>query len=487
MLRVPIGKGADAEAYEYAGLVMKNYKTVPTQMPILVRIALLMSEGRELRLITGFSLCGFFIFQGEKTMYIGGLTPKQLKEQFSTPLYIFDESKIRNQCQKFRDSFYHPMMKTQVIYASKAFLTIAMAKLINEEGFYLDCVSSGEVFTVIKAGVPASKIVLHGNNKTIDELKDALQIGIGTIVVDNEKEAKDLISLVSERHQVNVFLRVNPGIDAHTHEYIKTSTHDSKFGMSIHDPRTFETLKLLSSTKYIHLLGTHSHIGSQILESQSFYEHAETIMKFYQEVLEKTQISMHEVNLGGGFGIKYLPNDYELDLSVTLPTMLEKLYKESKRLKLDIKKVYIEPGRSIIGEAGYTLYTINQIKTTINQKNYIFIDGAMNDHMRTALYQAKYDAIICGKEDQLQTKTYTIAGKACESGDIIIHSIQLPEAEENDLLLVKSTGAYHYSMASHYNRLNVPPVVFVKDGKARYVVKKESLMDLISHDVRGDQ
>ncbi len=418
-------------------------------------------------------------------MTIGGLTPLQLKQQFDTPLYIYDESIIRKQCKLFKDGFTHPSLKTQVIYASKAFLTIAMAKLIHEEGLFIDCVSRGEVFTAIKAGFPVSNIILHGNNKTLTELKEALEIGIGTIVVDNDKEAKDLLTLVDENHQVNVFLRVNPGIDAHTHDYIKTSTLDSKFGMSIHDQRTFDVLNLLASSRYIKLLGTHSHIGSQILEPKSFYDHAETIMKFYSDVKIKLNIKLTEVNLGGGFGIRYLPSDEKLNLQEVLKKMLQVISDQSNKLSLNVSKVYIEPGRSIVGEAGFTLYTINQIKTTLNQKHYMFIDGAMNDHMRTALYQAKYDAVIVGKENETPVKTYTVAGKACESGDIIIHSIQLPEAEENDLLLVKSTGAYHYSMASHYNRLNVPPVIFVNDGMARYVVKKESLMDLISHDVVG--
>ncbi|WP_025724712.1 diaminopimelate decarboxylase [Acholeplasma granularum] len=413
---------------------------------------------------------------------INGVSLYELKSKYQTPLYIYDEDMIRNQCKIFTKNFRHPKMKSNVVYASKAFLTIAMAQLIHSEGLYLDCVSQGEVYTALKAGFPVEKIVLHGNNKTKEELMMALNFKIGTIVVDNEYEAKMLATLVNDSYKVNVMLRVNPGIDAHTHEYIKTSTLDSKFGMSTLDTRTIETIKLLSNQPDINFLGTHSHIGSQILEEQSFYDHAITILNFYKKIKDETGIELTAINLGGGFGVKYLKDDVRLNLNVVLKELLDIIYQKSNELELKLPHVFIEPGRSIVAEAGYTLYTINQIKTTINHKNYIFIDGSMNDHIRTALYQAKYDCLIVGKENLNHDINYTIAGKACESGDIIIHDIKLPEAYPEDLLLVKTTGAYHYSMASHYNRLTIPPVVFIKDGKHRLVVRKESFMDLLSHD-----
>ncbi len=413
---------------------------------------------------------------------IGGLTLTELKTMYQTPLYIYDEAKIREQCQAFKRFFRHPKVDSEIIYASKAFLTIAMAQLIQQEGLWLDCVSQGEVYTAIKAGYPVEHIVLHGNNKTKEELMMALNFKIGTIVVDNDYEARALIEIANEKHMPRIMLRINPGIDAHTHEYIKTSTLDSKFGMSTLDPKTIETIQMLHSHPHLNFVGTHSHIGSQILEQNSFYDHARTVLEFYHAVKQKTSIELPELNLGGGFGIKYLASDVPVDLSEALPNLLETVYQTANKYELKVPKVYIEPGRSIVGEAGFTLYTINQIKTTLNKKNYIFIDGSMNDHIRTALYQAVYDAEIAGKEDSAKDTLYTVAGKACESGDIIIHSIHLPEAQPNDLLLVKSTGAYHYSMASHYNRLTIPPVVFVKDGKAKLVVKRESFMDLLSHD-----
>jgi diaminopimelate decarboxylase len=413
---------------------------------------------------------------------IQGITFEQLKKDYQTPLYIYDEDLIRSQCKLFRSKFRHPKVQSSVIYASKAFLTIAMAQLIQSEGLLLDCVSQGELYTALKAGFPVNHIVLHGNNKTREELLMALSFKVGTIVVDNDFEASILNEIADDKHSVNVMLRINPGIDAHTHKYIQTSTLDSKFGMSILDSKTMETIKLLSSNPHINFVGTHSHIGSQILDPNAFYQHVKTVLNFYKKVKKELNIDLSQVNLGGGFGVKYLKTDERMDLNSVLPSMLDVVYELSNQLEILVPHVMIEPGRSIVAEAGYTLYTINQIKETINKKKYIFIDGSMNDHLRTALYQAQYDAFIVGKADLEHNTKYTVAGKACESGDIIIEDIFLPEAENDDLLVVKSTGAYHYSMASHYNRLTIPPVIFVQNGQSKVVVRKESFMDLLSHD-----
>lgn len=416
-------------------------------------------------------------------MEIAGIQVSSLKNHYQTPLYVYDEGYIRNQCRLFKDGFSHPQLDTQVIYASKAFLSVYMAKLIQEEGLFIDCVSQGEIYTALKANFNPKHIVFHGNNKTEDDLLFALNNGIGTIVVDNKTEAKLLTKLVNKNHEINVFLRVNPGIDAHTHEYIKTSLHDSKFGMSIDDPMTLDVISLLSNQPNIHFKGTHSHIGSQILEMDAFLLHVDVMMNFYNKVKQTLSIDLSEINLGGGFGIKYLESDQVLPITKVLKYMLTAIDEKKRLYHLRLNKVYIEPGRSIVGEAGYTVYTINQIKTTLNQKNYLFIDGSMNDHIRTALYQAKYEAVISGKEHLPKTTRYTVAGKACESGDIIIHDILLPDAKENDLLVVKSTGAYHYSMASNYNRITIPAVVFINNGKPKLVVRRQSLDDLTSHDV----
>ena len=413
---------------------------------------------------------------------IQGVTFKTLKETYQTPLYIYDENMIRNQCRLFKKRFRHPKVDSEIIYASKAFLTVGMAQLIESEGLYLDCVSQGELYTALKAGFPVEKIVLHGNNKTKEDLLMALNFKVGTIVVDNDYEASILNELVNDKHIVQVMLRINPGIDAHTHKYIKTSTLDSKFGMSTLNPKTMETIKLLSANPYMKFIGTHSHIGSQILEPESFHDHARTVLEFYRQIKDTLNLDLPAINLGGGYGVKYLKTDQRLDLDMVLPEMLDVVYDTANRLELEIPKVYIEPGRSIVAEAGYTLYTVNQIKETINKKKYIFIDGSMNDHLRTALYQAKYDAFIVGKENLAHDTEYTIAGKACESGDIIIEDIKLPKVAVDDLIVVRSTGAYHYSMASNYNRLTIPPVVFVRNGEVKTIVRRQSFMDILSHD-----
>lgn len=412
-------------------------------------------------------------------MKIGKIDLTALKEQFGTPLYIYDEQSIRNKCQVFKNNFLSKKISTEVLYASKAFLTIAMAQLIKQEDLGLDVVSQGELYTALKAGFDPKRIVLHGNNKTIEELVYALNHDVGIIVLDNHYEAELLMSIIDDMN-VSVMLRVNPGIDAHTHDYIKTSTLDSKFGVSIEDEKTIELIKRLVEHPNINFLGTHSHIGSQILASNSFYQHIETMLLFYKKLKDEHDVDLENINLGGGFGIKYLETDEELDLETTLKQMISLIEERSQTYGLHINKVFIEPGRSIVGDAGYTLYTVNQIKETLNEKKYIFIDGSMNDHLRTALYQAKYDAEVITKNKD--TSIYTVAGKACESGDIIIKDIMLKKPNVNDLLLVKSTGAYHYSMASHYNRLFIPPVVFIDGERVKVVVRKESLDDLISHD-----
>lgn len=413
---------------------------------------------------------------------IGSFTSQELKELYSTPLYVMDEEKIRKQCRLFVRNFQAKGISTNIVYAGKAFLTTAMVKLINEEGLFLDCVSQGELITALNADFPPEKIVLHGNNKTKEELKFALDNKVGIIVLDNDYEAEILKTLVNENQQANVMLRINPGIAAHTHEYIKTSTQTSKFGMWIDDPKTFKLIKDLSNYKNIKLLGTHSHIGSQILNEGSFYEHTRVMLDFYKSLKDKLGINLTHLNLGGGFGIKYLETDQELHLEKVLKKMIKIISDQQTNLDLDIKHLYIEPGRSIVGEAGVTIYNIDQVKTTFHGKNFIFIDGSMNDHIRTALYQAEYSAYISNKEAEDKTVKYTVVGKACESGDIIIKDIMLPQAFPNDLLVVKSTGAYHYSMASNYNHILRPAVVFVNKDKSRLVVKRETYKDLLKRE-----
>jgi len=417
-------------------------------------------------------------------LLIGGVDALELVSKYQTPLYVMDEEKIRKQCQTFTSSFKHALVDTEVIYASKAFLNIAMCELIQQEGLSLDVVSGGEMFTAITAGFPASKIFFHGNNKSIDEIKLALDHHIGTIVLDNEDELKRLSSLVTKEYKVRVMLRINPGIDAHTHEYIRTTKNDSKFGVSIFDPKTLFLIQSIHNNPSLEFVGFHSHIGSQIFEENSFKELATTNLKYIQHVKKQLGIEVKELNLGGGFGAHYTKEDKPFSLESFLPQLLETIHLISNELEIKTPKVLIEPGRAIVAEAGYTLYTISGTKETFGGKNFVFTDGSMADHLRTALYQAKYHASLANRMYDQVEKNYTVTGKACESGDIIIKDVMLPVPKENDILVVYSTGAYHYSMSSNYNRLLKPAVVFAANGKSRLVVKKETYEDLIRNDLR---
>lgn len=415
-------------------------------------------------------------------LIIGGVDATELVKQYQTPLYVMDESAIRHKCQMLIKRFKHPQVNTEVIYAAKAFLTLQMAKLINEEGLSMDVVSGGELYTAIKGEFPPSRIYFHGNNKSHEEIEMAIQNHVGTIVCDNGDEVTRLLKH-SWDGRLRIMLRINPGIEAHTHEYIKTTTHDSKFGLSIYDPKTMDLIKTIHDNPRLDFVGFHTHIGSQIFESESFMELARTVLSYIQALKIKHGILTKEMNLGGGFGVRYTQEDTPFSLADFFPKLLNLIVEESKRLNVDIPKVLIEPGRSIVAEAGYTLYTISGTKETIGGKRFVFIDGSMADHIRTALYQATYEAVIANDLKRPLSQDYTVTGKACESGDIIIKNIKLPKPLEGDILAVLSTGAYHYSMSSNYNRLLKPAVIFVSGGKSRVVVQRESYDDLLRHDV----
>lgn len=418
-----------------------------------------------------------FIHINNGNLMIGTFTAKQLAERFGTPLYVIDEKHVRNQARLFKNSFTHPTLKSEVIYASKAFLTLAMCKLIQDEGLSLDVVSGGELYTASIAGFDMKRVYFHGNNKSADELKMAIDLGVGTIVLDNESELNLLLSLLYNPQKV--LLRVNPGIEAHTHEYIATTKNDSKFGLSTADPATLTLIERLNQEPLIEFAGLHAHIGSQIFEAESFYKEAETLLKYIRD----HQLNVAELNLGGGFGVAYTSDDHPLSLAGFLNGLLNHIAKTLSELGLPPMKIMIEPGRSIVANAGTTLYTIGSTKTTINGKNYVFVDGSMADHIRTVLYDAQYTALIANRADQPCDTHYTVTGKACESGDIIIKDAYLPVCNQGDILAVLSTGAYHYTMSSNYNRLPRPAVIFVHDDQARIVVKRETYQDLIRNDI----
>ena len=414
-------------------------------------------------------------------LVIGGVDATHLAKEYQTPLYVMDEAVIRSNCQLFLKSFKHPKVNTEVIYASKAFLTLSMAQLINSEGLSIDVVSGGELYTVIKSGFPVNHIYLHGNNKSDEEIDMAIEHHVGTIVADNADEIKRILKH-SWQGKLRIMLRINPGIEAHTHEYIKTTKNDSKFGLSVFDPKTLRLIQDIHANPRFDFVGVHTHIGSQIFESESFMELAKTVLSYIANVKLTTGIIIKEMNLGGGFGVRYTKDDKPFDIQDFLPALLESIVIESEKLNITVPKVLIEPGRALVAEAGYTLYTISGTKETYGGKRFLFTDGSMADHIRTALYQATYDAVIANDMKRQAEHHYTVTGKACESGDIIIKDIELPTPFEGDLLAVLSTGASHYSMSSNYNRLLKPAVVFVQNGQSRLVVKRETYDDLLRND-----
>ncbi|MFP4287532.1 MAG: diaminopimelate decarboxylase [Candidatus Izemoplasmataceae bacterium] len=417
-----------------------------------------------------------------KNLYIGGVNVNELRETYGTPLYVIDEGLVRKTCQSFLNEFKHNDVQTEVIYASKAFLTKAMVKLIDEEGLSLDVVSGGELYTAFKANYPMEKVYFHGNNKSKEELLLAIELNVGTIIIDNPYEFELLESLLIDK-KVNVLLRINPGIEAHTHEFIATTKNDSKFGLSIFDEATKSLIRLLHQSSKVNFLGFHSHIGSQIFEEQSFFEHVKAVLNYVKSLKDSEDITVKVINLGGGFGVKYVDEDAPIVDATFLSRLASYVGNYSDQLSINTPKVCIEPGRAIVANAGITLYSVGTTKKTYGGKHYVFVDGSMADHIRTALYDASYKAVLANRMDEAHNLDFTVTGKACESGDIIVKHAKLPLPKENDLLAVLSTGAYHYSMASNYNRLLKPAVVFCQNGESRLVVKRETYDDLLRNDL----
>lgn len=420
----------------------------------------------------------------DNKLCIGGVGVDELKNKYSTPLHIYDENMIENRCREFINNFKSDNFTTEVLYASKAFSCLEILRLVDRENLGIDVVSLGEMYTAYKADVNMKKVYFHGNNKTPEELEFAIKIGVGTIIIDNAYEHNIIDELGKKYNKVvDVLLRINTGIDAHTHEYIKTAKDDSKFGYSVYDNNIYSFISEINEKDNLNFLGFHSHIGSQIFEKNSFFEAVKVVMEFSKDIETKLGINISVLNLGGGFGIYYTEEDNPFEFSEFLKEYIEVIEKNKAAYALKIEKIIIEPGRSLINNAGSTLYTIGGTKKTFSGREYIFIDGGMADNPRYALYQAKYEAGVANNMESNDKKIYTVAGKCCESGDVIIKDIELPKVEQNDLLIVTSTGAYNFSMSSNYNRLPKLPVVFVKDGSSRVVVKRETLEDLLRNDI----
>jgi len=415
---------------------------------------------------------------------IGGVDTTELVKEFKTPLYVMDQELIETTIDKMKEAFQSNRFDTQIAYAGKAFLSMGMLKLVDAKELDLDVVSGGELYTAYKAGFPMDRVHLHGNNKTMEELEMAIEFGIKEIVIDNEDEIDKIERICREKGKKQaVLVRIDPGIEAHTHHYIKTSGLTSKFGISLFQDNLFDIIKRLNDSEWIEFKGFHTHIGSQIFQSAFFIFALDEIFKYLDKLKKELGIVVHTVNMGGGFGVYYKEGDDPKPIEEVLSEIIT--YTEAMEIKYQIgfKELCIEPGRSIVGNAGTTLYEVGGIKETVGGKTYVFIDGGMSDNIRTALYQAEYEAGVVNKLNDTDVRDITLAGKLCESGDIIIEKGKLPKSTEvGDIVAVTTTGAYCYTMSSNYNRMMRPAVVFVKDGKAKVAVKRETLDDLIRND-----
>ncbi|OPH60857.1 diaminopimelate decarboxylase [Paenibacillus ferrarius] len=415
---------------------------------------------------------------------IGGVDATQLVAEYGTPLYVFDEALVRQRCREFVDAFRASGLKFQVAYASKAFCVMAMCRIVEEEGMSLDVVSDGELYTALQAGFPAERIHFHGNNKTVDEIEMAIDAQIGCFVVDNFIELQLLNAIAGDKRQkVKVLLRITPGVEAHTHEFISTGQTDSKFGFDLGNGSAMRAIKEAASLSNLDVLGVHSHIGSQIFEVEGFRIAAEKVAGFAVQVRKETGIIFPVINLGGGFGIRYVEGHTPLPVAVYVEAITEAIKENFGNNDYPLPEIWVEPGRSIVGDAGTTLYTVGTTKDIPGVRKYVAVDGGMTDNPRPALYEAEYEAMLANRATEQSEEVVSIAGKCCESGDMLIWDLNLPKVSVGDILAVSCTGAYNYAMASNYNRIRRPGVVFVKDGQSDLVVKRESFDNIIGNDL----
>ena len=421
----------------------------------------------------------------ENHLTIGGLDTVELAREFGTPAYIIDADAIRARCREYRDAARKYFGEDALpLYASKALSFSAMYKIVDEEGLGADCVSGGELFTALNAGFPAKKLYFHGNNKPYREICEALDAGVGCFVVDNREELETVDREAGKRGKIQkILLRITPGIDTHTHKAVSTGRVDSKFGSAIATGKAEEMVRLAIGKKNICLVGLHCHIGSQIFDIEPFTEEGFVMTSFMAEMEKKYGISLPELNLGGGLGVPYTEHDRAVNYTEAIAKMSAIISELCERNGIKMPRIILEPGRSLVAAAGVTLYTVGSVKEIPGFKTYVSVDGGMTDNPRYALYQSRYTACIANRADDEKTERVTVAGRCCESGDLIGEDMPLQKSEAGDILAVLTTGAYNYSMASNYNRVPRPPVVLVENGRARLAVRRESYADLVKNDI----
>lgn len=420
----------------------------------------------------------------DNVLSVGDVKSTELVKEYGTPLYVIDEELVRENCRRYYDSFKVKELGNKVAYAGKAFLTLAMCQIIDQEGLCLDVVSGGELYTAYKASFPMEKVYFHGNNKTFDEIEMGINLNVGRFVVDNLHEIDIINEIASSKNKIQkVLLRITPGIEAHTHDYIKTGQIDSKFGFTVLNNNTINAVKRAIDLSNIELVGLHCHIGSQIFDIQPYEDTVEVMLMLMKSIYEETGYSFQELDLGGGFGIYYKEGDAPRPTEEFCTAILNKAETISKELDMTLPSLVIEPGRSIIGNAGITLYTVGAIKEIPEVRKYVAVDGGMTDNIRPALYRAEYECAIANRMEDVEGDLVTISGKCCESGDILLNNIRIPKAESGDILAMLTTGAYGYSMASNYNKIPKAAVVLTGSGKSRLICKRESYEDVIKNEL----
>lgn len=416
---------------------------------------------------------------------LGGVNVPELAREYGTPLYLLDETVIRQNCREIQaglqDCYPAPFA---VAFASKALCFKALYKLLAEENMSADVVSQGELYTAVQGGFDPGRCYYHGNNKTVQELSYALEVGVRRIVVDNMEELERLGALAAEKGVVpEISFRVKPGIDAHTHEFVATGKIDSKFGLALENGEVHAVMAKAAAMPQVKVVGIHCHIGSQVFEAEPFRLAAKVMMSLIAELRQKFDLPLTELNLGGGFGIQYLASHDPISLRDMARICGESVKAEAQTRGMVLPELVLEPGRSITGPAGMTVYTIGSVKKIPGVNTYVAVDGGMTDNPRYALYGAYYCPVMPRRPHEEATQTVVIAGRCCESGDVITTSAALPEVSAGDLLAIQATGAYNYSMASHYNRMPNAPVVMVGEGKHRLVVRRETCADLLRNDI----
>lgn len=418
-------------------------------------------------------------------LYIENCDAVELAKEYGTPLYVMNEALIRDNCKRYKAFFAHNFSgKSFPCYASKALSCLEIYRIMKEEGMGVDVVSGGELFTALNAGFPAEKIFFHGNNKTEAELRMAIKYCVGRIIVDNLTELEILNEIAEEMNaKVNIGFRIKPGIEAHTHDYIRTGQIDSKFGFSLENGEALEAVKKALSYNNLSLCQLHCHIGSQIFDTEPFVDAVKVMLSFIKEINVSFNHFINELNLGGGLGAKYTEADKPLEIEEYLNPVADAFHKTCEELNIAEPAFHIEPGRSIVGESGTTLYTVGSVKEIKDVRTYVSVDGGMCDNIRYALYKAEYTVLNASKSEGKLLNNVTVAGKCCESGDLLQEGVDIIEPVHGDILAVLTTGAYNYSMASNYNRILRPAIIMVKNGRSRVVVQRESFADLINNDI----